>query len=103
MNATYPKVIVSKNGYATVREFDTYGWRKRSGSGEVQSRRSRVPVTDGRRRYRVRMRAAARCNAFAEARWEMQKQCKPAVFGRGLAMTTAIDKAARGRSEHLRP
>lgn len=99
--AVYPKAIVSKNGYVSAREFVAHGWRRRAGGGGVQSRRSRAPVHDGRVRFRVRMRAAARCNDSAAGRWDMMKQSEPARFDRGRALSVAIAKAARG--SRLRP
>jgi hypothetical protein len=39
------------------------------GAGKTQRRRSRRGLKDGSKRFRVRMRAAARCNDQARYRW----------------------------------
>lgn len=82
----YPRAIVRKGGvYKSETEVDTYALReKQRYSGGV--RRSRCGKNDPRRRFRVRMRAAGRCNAFAAARAE-EMIATAAPFDRGAAMT----------------
>lgn len=78
MASVYPKAIMSANGNRTETVVDTYGIRKlQSGS----QRRSRTASSDPRKRFRARMRAAARCNPSAAARWEMMKQIGQPTHG----------------------
>lgn len=73
--SVYPKAIVSANANRTETVVDTFRIREdqRFGGGV---RRSRCAKGDARRRFRVRMRAAARCNSSAAARWEEMKQVR---------------------------
>lgn len=84
----YPRAIVSANGYRTETVVDTYALReKQRNSGGV--RRSRCGKGDPRKRFRVRMRAAARCNSSAAARWDEMKQIGQATHDVRMAKRRA--------------